>query len=180
MAVAPRFVIFGALTLGWVAAIAVSARPALHAAAYAWFLNWSIQIAVTVASWVHPFSLPPRYYRPPRQPMPAAWARLSGLRLYGRVVNWLTPLAFDRRSPGEIDAAFRAAETTHAITLATVMVVAAVCLATGAVAAGLCLALWNVLFNLYPIALQRNNRARLSRLALRRRGAGGERPVPAP
>jgi Glycosyl-4,4'-diaponeurosporenoate acyltransferase len=40
------------------------------------------------------------------------------------------------------------------------------------------LVLWNVLFNLYPIALQRHNRARLRQAAARRaRLIDGRRPL---
>jgi hypothetical protein len=40
--------------------------------------------------------------------------------------------------------------------------------ASGALMTAAFLGLWYVLFNLYPVALQRHNRARLQRLTLRR------------
>lgn len=172
-----RFAGFGLLCAAWAAAMAFSGRPLVYAAGEAWFLNWSVQIGVTLLRWTYPFSLPARYYRPWRRRGPGS---ASGLPFYGmsffeRVVKRINPLPFDRRSFATLDAAMRAAETTHAITFATGWLLAAALAAAGSVATASFLALWNVTFNAYAIALQRQNRARVQRLARRRGEASAPR-----
>lgn len=56
----------------------------------------------------------------------------------------------------------RAAETTHAVTLMVLIVLTGVMFAAGATELSGFLLLWNGLFNLLPVLLQRHNRARLS------------------
>jgi hypothetical protein len=172
--VAPRFVSFGVVSAAWLATIVFRAWSPLRAAGLAWFATWGIQIAVSLVSWMHPLSLPSRYYRPAsaagrsRLSRLSQLSRLAGVKRFGRVARWIHPLHFDRGCPQALDARMAAAETTHVITLVAVGMLAVASLARGYPAMALFLAVWNVLFNLYPVVLQRHNRARLWRFRQRR------------
>jgi hypothetical protein len=165
-----RFILFAVACAAWIGAMLIWPESwAIAAAGRAWFVNWGIQIAVTLIAWRSPFSLPERYYQPLAGPHSSAWlARVSGIRFYKRVAQWINPFSIDRGSPRRLDAAIDAAETTHAVTFVIVAVLALLFAAWGAIAVAMCLTLWNVLFNLYAIALQRHTRARLRRGAMRR------------
>lgn len=178
MRVAPRFLIFAAACLAWFAAMVMFTESrVLQAAGAAWFANWSVQIAVSATSWRRPFSLPERYYRPLFSYESPHLARLFGVRLGGRIANWINPFRFDRRSPRELEAIIGAAETTHVITLSVITVITLVLVAWAATGLALFLALWNVLFNLYPIAIQRHTRRRLQQLIMRRASRSGRQPA---
>jgi hypothetical protein len=168
-----RFVLFAVACAAWLGAMLIRPEsPLILAAGLAWFVNWSIQIAVTLIAWRSPFSLPARYYQSFADHSSASSARpapvrVPGLRFYKRVAQWINPFCVDRASPHLLDAAIDAAETTHAVTFGIVGVLALLFAAAGAIGVAACLTLWNVLFNLYPIALQRHTRARLRRGASR-------------
>jgi hypothetical protein len=169
--VAPRFVSFGLVSAAWLATIVFWARSPLRVAGMAWFATWGVQIAISVVSWKHPLSLPSRYYRPLSLGSGSRFSRLSclaGVKHFGRVARWIHPLHFDSGCPQALEARMAAAETTHVITLAVVGVLAVASLTRGCPAMALFLAVWNILFNLYPVALQRHNRARLWRVKRRR------------
>jgi hypothetical protein len=163
--IAPRFLVFGVACATWLVVVVVWRESVLvRSAALAWFTLWGIQIAVVITFWLHPFSLPGRYYRPgPVHPPP--WVRRhTGLRLFNRLARRINRHAFDRRMPLGLDVALGNAETTHVITFAIVGVLALV-LVIPHPAIALFLTMWNVLFNVYPIALQRRNRWRVQRVA---------------
>jgi hypothetical protein len=168
--VAPRFVVFGVACSVWLAVIMTAPSPALHAAGLSWFVNWGVQIAVSVVSWMVPVSLPASYYRAGLRRRGLPLAPWFGLDRFGRVARWLHPLPFNRRFPGELEAAMAAAETTHAITFVVVTLLAVGLAERGSATLALLLVFWNMLFNLYPAALQRHNRGRLEHL--RRSGPG--------
>jgi hypothetical protein len=166
--VAPRFLCFGAACGVWLGAMAAwRDATVLQTAGHAWFATWGIQAAVVLTFWTRPFSLPIRYYQP-LVVGPAWLTRIPGVDRYARVARFFNPLPFDRRSPRTLEAALGAAETTHAITFTVVLALMVLATASGALMTAAFLGLWNVLFNLYPVALQRHNRARLQRLTLRR------------
>jgi len=159
---------------------AMHARPdsTLAVAGGTWFANWIVQMAVAGLYRRRPFLLPEGYYTRDSWPL-ALLARLPGLDGFGRAAAVLHPFRYDRRRPQEADARMRGAETTHAITGGVMTAVAAALAAGAAPAAALTLCGWNVVFNVYPVALQRRNRERLSCLARRRapvRDRRGARP----
>jgi hypothetical protein len=160
---------FGAACSGWLLLIVVGrGTPALHAAGLAWFLTWGTQIVVSATSWILPFSFPSLYYRSWPVPCARRLARWFGVVRFGRWARRINPLQFDRRSPRELESTMTAAETTHAMTLLIVTALAVGSLVRGSATLALFLGLWNVLFNLYPVALQRHNRARLRRVSRQR------------
>jgi hypothetical protein len=168
-AMALRYKTFGALSTAWLAVVVLCTDPSmLRDAGLGWFMNWGIQMLVSFAYWKRPVSFPPRYYRPWSAHAPLRLARLLGVEQFGRIARWINPLSFDKRSPRALHAATMAAETTHLITLVLVGALAASFLVRRSLRMALFLGVWNVLFNLYPVALQRHNRARLRRVALRR------------
>ncbi len=180
-AIPVRFALFAALCAGWMAAMTIGDHPLVHAAGVAWFVNWSVQITVTLVSWVHPFALPNRYYQPWGRAHGRPAPRLVGAWIFEAVVRRINPFpfAFDRRSFATIEGVMRAAETTHALTFTIGIVLTAGFAATGSSLVALCLAFWNVIFNAYAIALQRRNRARIQRLARKRAARTTSAPQPA-
>jgi hypothetical protein len=161
---------FAAICLAWLAAYARWPDvPAVGAPALAWFTTWGIQVAVVMTYWARPFALPDRYYgalvvRRARR------RRMIRLRRFGRVATRINPLTADIRRVSELRAAMRSAETTHAVSLVLVGGAMLAAIAEDADAFAMCLLLWNVLFNLYPVVLQRQNRARLEAVAPRLAG----------
>lgn len=154
-----RFVCFGVASSAWLATIAVAPSHALRAAGLAWFASWLVQMIVSATSWILPFGRAAE--------IAPGLVRLPGIRRYARVARWIHPLPFDRHAPRDLDAAMAAAEATHAVTFVVVIVLALAALAAGDGAMAVFLTLWNVVFNLYPVAVQRRNRDRLRRVARR-------------
>lgn len=142
----------------------------IWAAGVTWFMTWAVQILMVLVWWTVPFRLPAWYYElRPNVRTSRRTLRWSGLRLYARVAHRINPLAFDRRNPGHASALMTAAETTHAVSFLIVMLVAMVALTTGSSLLAGFLVFWNGTFNLYPVILQRHNRARLSAVTARNR-----------
>jgi hypothetical protein len=172
MSPAPRYVLFGVLCAAWLGSMVLFWQSVVvFSAGVAWFTTWGIQIVVAISFWVHLFQLPARrdcHDRPLIATIPSSVSRWLGLPLFGRIAGWINPFRYDRHAPHDFDTAMIAAETTHSITFTIVIVLAIVFALRGPVALALFLTLWNVLFNVYPIALQRHNRARLRQLTLRR------------
>lgn len=164
LGVASRYVTFGAACVLWLLMVVSTPSSAVHAAGLAWFTTWGVQMVVSATFWIRPLFLPSLYYRPWPLPNARRLARRLGVVRFGRWARWINPLPFDRRSPRELESTLTAAETTHAITLFTVSALAVAFLVRGSTVLALFLVLWNVLFNLYPVVLQRHNRARLRRL----------------
>jgi len=167
--VAPRFVVFAMTCAAWLAAMEIGGEiPLVLAAGRAWFMNWAVQIAVAVVSWNRPFSLPLRYYQPLRRRVPIWLLRLAGVRRFASIAHIINPHSFDRRLPVRLETALRKAETTHVITFVLIVLVAGILVARRAILLALCITVWNILFNGYPVAVQRHNRWRLQQLASRR------------
>src|SRR5262245_20064022 len=167
MAVPPRFVIFGLACVAWIVAMTVFESPALEAAGRAWFINWGIQIVVSIAFWIHPFApLKPdrRFGR-----WSARFARLCGVPCFGKIASRIHPLEFDLHSMAGLQAAMISAEATHRVTCVAVGVIAVAGVASDAIAMAAFLTLWNALFNVYPVVLQRHNLSRVCGVATRLR-----------
>jgi hypothetical protein len=161
MMIAPRFVLFGAACAVWLTAMTIWTNAALQAAGRAWFTLWGIQILVTLWSWVRPF---PAAVRAPSTPDRLGLSHLPGLDRFGQLAARIHPLQFRARTPLEAEACMANAEATHTVTLLVVTMYAGVVGTWRSVSLAIFLAVWNVVFNLYPIALQRRNRARVSRI----------------
>lgn len=161
----PRYVIFAAVCGGWLVAMSVFAESlAVHAAARAWFTNWAFQIAVSITSWICPDVLrTPTAIAKRGRPV----ARPPGVLVFGAVARRIHPYACGPRTLAGLRDAMMSAEATHLTTAVVVCVLSIVLGLAGSVEIALFLTLWNVLFNVYPIALQRHNLARLRGIAMR-------------
>jgi hypothetical protein len=140
----------------------------LRAAGRAWFATWSVQIVVSLIWWTRPFSLPARYYEPFHAPFGRRLPHLANVDRFQRLAHAIHPFHVTRRSPGDLATVVSAAETTHIVTFGIVSVLSVALGARGATGTGVFLVVWNVLFNLYPVAVQRRIRARLRRRLLPR------------
>jgi hypothetical protein len=157
-----RFILFGAICTGWLAALHFDDESTiLRAAGATWFATWTVQATVSLALWIRPFSLPERYYRPRPSRRLRQLARALGMRLCRRIAQWVNPFPCERRSLPDLEAAIDAAETTHIVAFAILTVVAIAFALGGDVWNAFFLVLWNTLCNLYPAALQRHTRLRL-------------------
>lgn len=160
-----RFFGFAGVCAVWAAALVVwPSLTAIQAAGHAWFICWSVQIVISVASWICPLVLPAPYYETIRVRSSGKITRVPGLALFGRIAGWVNPLSGGPRGFTRLDGAMIAAETTHAITFAVVSFVALVFVARGIYGLAAWLLAYNALFNLYAVLLQRRNRARLRRI----------------
>jgi hypothetical protein len=158
---APRFAIFGCASLTWLWAMSAMGNPTVHAAGVAWFVIWGIQTVVSAMSWF--WQPTPRL--PCRLPLPQGrLAYLPGIGWFGRAVGLLYPFRVERSRLADIAFSMQAAETTHTISLVIVSVLAVLLLARGSTTTAFLLLLENMLFNLYPIALQQQNLARVRHL----------------
>ena len=164
-----RFLLFAALSAGWLAAMQMTgASTLLYAAGLAWFATWLVQAMVSVAFWIWPFSLPTRYYRPigrRGRRWSQAVSRACGLEFYRRAARRIHPLRCGRRSLSDLESAIRAAETTHIVAFGVVSMLALFALIAGQSSTAISLVVWNVICNFYPAAVQRYTRARLDRVS---------------
>src|SRR5262249_54744707 len=124
--------------------IFAGSRP-LTAAGHAWFANWGIQSAVSIASWVWPWA-PRMNLRRRCLGHSRHIARLLGVVSFGRVARRIHPLVFERRSLSSVRDAMLRAETTHSITFVIVTLLTIVIAVFDSIVSALFLALWNVLF----------------------------------
>lgn len=163
-----RYVVCGIVCLLWLWAINANEGQTLDIAGRTWFVNWGVQALVSAASWrwSFPQALLARVdaWRQPR----TRRSRLIGLASYARIIRWLHPFAFERQSWHRLETAMVASESTHLLSAFIVSIAIIVLLLRGSVTTALFLAFWNALFNLYPVALQRDNLARLRAIAARR------------
>jgi hypothetical protein len=124
---------------------------------------------IWLARHVVPFGLPPRYYRLRTVENDGRLYRRLGVGTFKWLIfksgvetlNWSARLSHGRTGLPGLERGIREAETDHTMTLLAMVVVTLYAAMNGWWAFASWLVLANVVANVYPIMLQRSNRARL-------------------
>jgi hypothetical protein len=161
-----RFVVFALVCLLWLSVLVFYPDATIAGAAgRAWFANWGMQSLVSLACRVHPFRF--RILEDTangHEPL----AQLPGLVWFGKLAHRLHPFIVQPKSLSALHDTMISAEATHLVTSVLVAILTAVSALRGELEVALFLGVWNLLFNLYPVALQRHNLNRLRGVRNRR------------
>jgi len=154
-----------------------SDSPAVHNPAFAFVLNWLVLVWVMVIAGVFQshLSLGPQYYRIRTFERNGRIYERLGVSFLKKLLHrgplsTLNPkvrLSGGRSALSELEQNMRAAETGHMVVFLTMLVISGYPLLQGWWQAFGWWLLFNVLINVYPVMLQRCNRARLSLLVER-------------
>src|SRR5262249_26056942 len=124
-----RFVAFAIASGGWLATMMAFPEARLLAAAgSAWFANWGVQIAVSIAWWLRPstFTIPHVLMH-----VEAHLDHLPGVSAFGRVAKLIHPFQCAPGSLPRLQNAMTSAGSTHLITATIVAIGTVVCGSTG-------------------------------------------------
>jgi hypothetical protein len=171
----PQVVVSAAITAPLVfLLVRVSGSPAIHNPFFAFCLNLFVMVWVVVNAgvWRLHLSLGPRYYHIRAFEKNGRIYKSLGIRLLKKLLrrgplSILNPelrLSEGRSALSKLDQKMRDAETGHVVVFATMLTITAYPVLQGWWKATAWWLLFNVLINIYPVMLQRYNRARLELL----------------
>ena len=158
------------LCLGWVMGNFEFSSPL-----FAFLVNWLVMSWVAISGQIVPFPLPPEAYYAEKPFEKAGWVyEIVGVRIFKSIVRRppFTLLSPTLKIPAEkttsslqgLQKEMKKAEAGHLFVFFLVLTPALYALLTAQYLGGIWLLFFNVLFNGYPVMLQRYNRIKLQEL----------------
>lgn len=145
--------------------------PVFGTPAAAFLTNWFISLFLLWVCKYIPFSLPDRYYGFLKIEQDRRVYECLGVKAAQPIIKGLGLIKFsgNRSDLGMLVQHMRNAELNHLLTFAVVCLLALASVVTSSWGYAFWLMVFNILFNVYPIMLQRYNRVRLEPIAKRSR-----------